>query len=54
MGVTIHFDGQLPGEDAFRSLVSTAVGFATSREWLTELIQAEQATLLRVRDNEEE
>jgi hypothetical protein len=54
MGVTIHFDGQLLGEDAFRSLVSTAVAFATSHTWLTELIESEQTTLLRVGDNEEE
>jgi hypothetical protein len=53
MGVTIHFDGQLLNEEAFRGLVSAASGFASSHRWLTEPIESEQATLLRVRDNEE-
>ena len=54
MGVTIHFDGQLLDEVAFRGLVTTAVAFATSHTWLTESIESEETTLLRVRDNEEE
>ena len=54
MGVTIHFDGHLLGEDAFRAVVSTATAFADSRGWLTEPINSEQVTLLRVRDNEEQ
>jgi hypothetical protein len=54
MGVTIHFDGQLLGEDAFRNLITTANAFATTHGWLTERIESEQTTLMRVRDNEEE
>lgn len=54
MGVTIHFEGQLLGEDSFRSLIATAIDFATTHGWLTEPIESEQTTLLRVRDNEEE
>jgi hypothetical protein len=54
MGVTIHFDGELLDEDAFRSLVSTASAFANRQTWLTEPIESDQTTLLRVRDNEEE
>src|SRR5450432_3579635 len=54
MGVTIHFDGQLLNEEAFRGLVSAAGAFAVSQRWLTEPIESEQAALPRVRDNEEE
>ncbi|HEY7098260.1 MAG TPA: hypothetical protein VH437_16150 [Terriglobales bacterium] len=54
MGVTIHFEGQLLGEDAFRSLIATANAFATTHQWLTQPIESAQTTLLRVRDNEEE
>src|SRR4051794_13914657 len=54
VGVTIHFDGQLLGEDAFSNLMTTARDFAASHTWVTEPIELVQTKLLRVRDNEEE
>jgi hypothetical protein len=53
MGVTIHFDGRLLDEAAFKSLVNTAAAFATSLGWLSEPIELEAATRARVRDNED-
>jgi hypothetical protein len=53
MGVTIHFAGQLLGDRAFDDLVRTTTAFAESRTWLTERIESEEATLLRVDENEQ-
>jgi len=53
MGVTIHFDGQLLDERAFRGLLGTVTAFANERAWKTESIDSEMVTLLRVRDEED-
>jgi hypothetical protein len=52
--VTIHFEGSLLDEEALCTLVSTAAAFATSHRWPSKPIESEQATLLRVRNDEEE
>jgi hypothetical protein len=54
MGVTIHFEGQLLGRDAFNDLISATIAFSESRVWLTELIESEKVTLLRIDENEKE
>ncbi len=54
MGVTIHFAGQLVNERAFDDLIRTTVAFAESRMWLTETIESEETTLLRVDENEQD
>jgi len=53
MGVTIHFEGQLLDEGAFRTLIDTAVTFAEERNWRKESISSEMSTLLRVRDEQD-
>lgn len=50
MGVTIHFEGQLTDGVALHNLVTTALDFARDRGWNTEPIEADEVTLLRVRD----
>src|SRR5215472_6238803 len=53
MGVTIHFEGQLIDESAYRSLIDVAGRFAAEQEWLTEPIEISHTTLLRVRDEKD-
>jgi hypothetical protein len=53
MGVTIHFEGQLTDQVAFQKLIEAAVEFARNLGWKTELIDSEQYTLSRVRDEKE-
>lgn len=53
MGVTIHFEGQLLGEPAYHDLLEAAASFAKQQAWLTETIESEQTTLLRVRDEKD-
>ena len=53
MGVTIHFEGQLDDEAAYRRLIDVATACAQKQGWLTEPIESEQKTLLRVRDEED-
>ena len=50
MGVTVHFEGQLFSEQAFRQLVELVSSRARSAGWRTELIASDEVTLLRVRD----
>ncbi|MGZ4829415.1 MAG: hypothetical protein ACXV78_07195 [Candidatus Angelobacter sp.] len=50
MGVTIHFEGQLFNEAAFRALVETTRTFARENGWPTEPLRSRNAKLLRVRD----
>ena len=50
MGVTIHFEGQLFNEAAFRGLIETASAFAKEIGWQSQLLEFPSATLLRVRD----
>ena len=53
MGVTIHFEGQLSDESAYRSLIDVASSFAVEQCWLTETIEMSHATLSRVRDEKD-
>jgi hypothetical protein len=53
MGVTIHFEGQLTSEQAYRELVQLVSSIAESEGWRTELIAPEEVTLLRVRDEKD-
>ncbi len=48
MGVTIHFDGQLLGDDAFRGLITAATTYAATYGWPIEPIESEHVTLSRV------
>jgi len=50
LGVTIHFEGQLFNEAAFRGLIETASAFAKEIGWQIEVLESSSATLLRVRD----
>ncbi len=53
MGVTIHFEGQLKGEAAYQGLISTASSFAKKENCPAEVIESAEATLLRVRDEQD-
>jgi len=53
MGVTIHFSGQLLGEDAFRDLISVATAYAATYKWAFEPIESEHVTLSRMWNEEE-
>jgi hypothetical protein len=53
LGVTIHFEGQLPDEEAYRRLIETSSKLALNQGWLTEPIEPAEATLLRVRDEQD-
>jgi hypothetical protein len=53
MGVTIHFEGQLIDESAYRSLINVAGSFAAEQGWLTERIEISHTTLSRVRDEKD-
>jgi len=50
LGVTIHFEGQLFNEAAFRALLETTRTFARENGWPTEPLRSKSAKLLRVRD----
>ena len=53
MGVTIHFEGQLTSERAYRELVELVSSIAKSEGWRTELIASDEVTLLRVREEKD-
>jgi hypothetical protein len=53
MGVTIHFQGQLISEQAFRELVELVSSISKAEGWRTELIAAAEKKLLRVRDEKD-
>jgi hypothetical protein len=53
MGVTINFEGQLKDEAAYRALIEVAAAMAKAEGWATELIDAKEVRLLRVRGEEE-
>ena len=53
MGVTIHFEGQLTDQIAYRNLVEAAKVFGQDRGWRIEPIESHETTLLRVRDEKE-
>ena len=51
MGVTVHFEGKLRGEKALADLLRCAEGIAEAKTWLTERVENDEATLLRVWDD---
>lgn len=53
MGVTIHFEGQLKDEAAYRDLVGLVSSLAEAERWLTEPIGSGEVTLQRVRDEKD-
>ena len=54
MGVTVHFQGYLKGEEAFAALIRRVEETAKAKTWLTEKFENNEITLLRVRANEED
>jgi len=53
LGVTVHFDGKLRGEQAFADLLRRVEETAKAKKWLTERFENDEVTLLRVRGEEE-
>jgi hypothetical protein len=54
LGVTVHFEGRLRGEQAFADLLRRVEEIAKAKTWLTEKFRNYEVTLLRVRGDEEE
>lgn len=52
MGVTIHFEGQLWSEEAYRELIELVSSISTDEGWRTKAIESKEVTLLRVRDEQ--
>ena len=52
MGITIHFEGSLSDENAYRSVIEIATGFAAQHQWPIEPIDRPHAELLRVKGEE--
>lgn len=53
MGVTVHFEGRLKGEDAFCGLMRLIRAIAAAETLLTEAFENSDVKLLRVRDEED-
>jgi hypothetical protein len=53
MGVTIHFEGRLRGSASYHRVLAVAQAFATRHGWASEPIDEAEATLLRVRDEQD-
>jgi hypothetical protein len=53
MGVSIHFEGQLNDETAYKELLSSVAEIARIRCWLTETIDPVEKTLSRIRGEED-
>jgi hypothetical protein len=53
LGVTVHFEGKLRGEDAFSALTRRVEETARAKTWLTEKFESSEVTLLRVREDGE-
>ena len=53
MGVTVHFEGKLRGEDAYLSLVAAVRSFATQRGWPIQPFEISETLLRRVRDEKD-
>ncbi|WP_027167147.1 hypothetical protein [Mesorhizobium sp. WSM3224] len=50
MGVTIHFEGQLPGEEEYVALLREVEAFAVTRGWPVRKIEEAEIALSRVID----
>ena len=53
MGVTIHFEGKLIDEEAYKELMGFVSSTAKLEGWQTEAIESKEVTLLRVRDEQD-
>lgn len=53
MGVTIHFEGRLQGEDAYSRCIQKALAFAATQGWRLESIEPAERVLHRVRNEED-
>ena len=53
MGITVHFEGKLKGGEAFQSALSSAIHFCEEHGWPYERIDHQNATLKRVRDEQD-
>jgi hypothetical protein len=53
MGVTIHFEGHLNDETAYRQLLDRVSSIAKAEGWRTETIQSNQVNLHRVRNEQD-
>lgn len=53
MGVTIHFEGGLKSEEAYEALIASANALASEMEWPSTQIEEREATLQRVKDEED-
>lgn len=53
MGVTVHFEGRLRGEEALAEVVALAETYAESRNWPISRIDEPEVMLRRVKDEED-
>jgi hypothetical protein len=53
MGITIHFEGQLADDAAYKNLLETADRFASERGWPIEYFSVPSAKLSRVRNEQD-
>ena len=53
MGITVHFEGRLKDEVAYERAITTAIRFASVRDWPAESFRIELARLSRVKDEQD-
>ena len=53
MGITVHFEGKLKNEAAYRGLIQVAENFASNRGWQMEHFALPQVSLSRVRNEQD-
>ncbi len=53
MGVTIHFEGRLKDDQSLAAVIDVARRFSEAHDWPLEAINKPQATLLRVREEQD-
>lgn len=53
MGVTIHFEGKLQGQDQLTALIQQVNGLAAKNDWPVKMIDEPEATRLRVIEEED-
>lgn len=53
MGITIHFEGKLKGEDSYERVINLAKNYSDEHGWPYSAISEKETTLKRVRDEED-
>jgi len=53
VGVTVHYEGGLKSEEAYETLIASAIAFASEMEWPLTKIEENEVTLQRVKDEED-